>query len=101
MKHGVVFIAVAVVANAAFATAARPSIVNGSKWNCNYDEAKIAPYALEDPLTFLDGRKVNTAVEWRKRRAEILGIFAKEMYGLPPPAPEEVITETLEQGVTL
>ena len=101
MKHGVVFIAVAVVANAAFATAARPSIVNGSKWNCNYDEAKIAPYALEDPLTFIDGRKVNTAVEWRKRRAEILGIFAKEMYGLPPPAPEEVITETLEQGVTL
>ena len=36
MKHGVVFIAVAVVANAAFATAARPSIVNGRKRNCNY-----------------------------------------------------------------
>ena len=24
----------------------------------NYDETKVGGYALEDPLTFLDGRKV-------------------------------------------
>ena len=26
----------------------------------NYDEAKVAPYTLEDPLTFADGRKLRT-----------------------------------------
>ena len=24
----------------------------------NYDEEKVAPYTLEDPLTFADGRKL-------------------------------------------
>ena len=66
----------------------------------NYDESKVAPYALEDPLTFLDGRKV-TAENWSERRREILGIFAKEMYGAEPPAPETVVTEVREKGVTL
>ena len=41
----------------------------------NYDESKVAPYTLEDPLTFLDGRKV-TKETWAERRKEILGIFA-------------------------
>ena len=38
----------------------------------NYDEAKVAPYTLEDPLTFLDGRKV-TRETWAERRREMLG----------------------------
>ena len=42
----------------------------------NYDESKVALYTLEDPLTFLDGRKV-TKETWAERRKEILGIFAK------------------------
>lgn len=25
---------------------------------CNYDESKVAPYTLEDPLAFADGRKL-------------------------------------------
>ena len=45
----------------------------------NYDETKVAPYTLEDPLAFADGTKLKDASEWPKRRAEILGIFAKEM----------------------
>ena len=49
----------------------------------NYDESKIAPYKLEDPLVFLDGRKVSRE-EWPSRRREILNIFAKEMYGEEP-----------------
>jgi len=44
--------------------------------NPNYDEARIPPYRLEDPLTFLDGRKV-TRENWPERRREILGIFAR------------------------
>lgn len=67
----------------------------------NYDEAKVSPYTLEDPLVFADGRKVTSALEWQARRAEILDIFAREMYGQPPPAPETVVTELLEEGATL
>ena len=66
----------------------------------NYDESKIAPYTLEDPLTFLDGRKV-TKENWAERRREILGIFAKEMYGAEPPAPETVVTELADEKVTV
>ena len=64
----------------------------------NYDKAKIAPYTLEDPLRFLDGRAV-TKANWAERRREILGIFAKEMYGQPPPAPEAVVTEMFDEKV--
>ena len=59
----------------------------------NYDESKIHPYTLEDPLAFADGTKLKSPAEWPKRRAEILDIFAREMYGQPPPAPEAVVTE--------
>ena len=31
--------------------------------NANYDKSKIAPYTLEDPLTFVDGRKVKTVAD--------------------------------------
>ena len=64
----------------------------------NYDKTKIAPYTLEDPLQFLDGRKV-TAANWPERRKEILGIFAREMYGAEPPAPEAVVTELADEKV--
>ena len=67
----------------------------------NYDESKVAPYVLEDPLTFADGRKLKDATEWPARRKEILEIFAREMYGQPPPPPETVVTELVEEGDTL
>ena len=73
-------------------TAARPP---------NYDESKVAPYTLEDPLAFADGRKLTSAAEWPARRKEILEIFAREMYGQPPPPPETVVTELVEEGSTL
>jgi len=67
----------------------------------NYDESKVGPYTLEDPLTFADGRKLQDATEWPKRRAEILEIFAKEMYGREPPKPEALVCERFEKGETL
>lgn len=51
----------------------------------NYDESKVPPYTLENPLTFADGRKVQTKSDWRRRRDEILDVFSREMYGQPPP----------------
>ena len=67
----------------------------------NYDEAKVAPYTLEDPLAFADGCKLKDASEWPARRKEILDIFAREMFGAEPPAPEAVVTELREEGPTL
>ena len=63
----------------------------------NYDPAKIAPYTLEDPLTFLSGEKVTTPAQWQVRRREILDIFAREMFGQEPPKPECVVTELIEE----
>ena len=66
-------------------------------FEANYDKTKIAPFTLEDPLTFLDGRRVTTPEEWELRRREILGIFAREMYGQEPPAPEELLIDKIEE----
>lgn len=67
----------------------------------NYDESKIAPYTLEDPLEFLNGSKVRTAEDWKVRRQEILSIFAKEMYGQEPPRPEALVTELVDEKVSV
>ena len=67
----------------------------------NYDESKVAPYTLEDPLAFADGRKLASPADWPARRKEILEIFAKEMYGQPPPEPETVVTQLMEEGAIL
>ena len=68
--------------------------------DANYDESKIAPYTLEDPLRFVDGRAV-TKENWPERRREILGIFAREMYGAEPPPPAAVVTELVDEKVTV
>ena len=67
----------------------------------NYDEAKVAPYVLEDPLAFADGRKLADVSEWPERRKEILQIFEREMFGQTPPMPETVKAELVEEGSTL
>ena len=71
------------------------------KNHVNYDEADVGTYSLEDPLSFADGTKLESSAEWPKRRAEILEIFAREMYGAEPPKPEAVVAETYESGQTL
>ncbi len=65
--------------------------------DANYDKDKIQPYTLENPLAFADGRKVSSASDWSERRREILGIFAKEMYGAEPPQPETLVTELVDE----
>ena len=48
----------------------------------NYDEAKVPPYMLPDPLTMQDGRKVTTPEQWTKeRRPELLKLFEEHVYG--------------------
>lgn len=62
----------------------------------NYDESKVSPYTLPDPLTFADGTKLTSPDQWPKRRTEILSIFENQMYGLIPSPPAIMRLEVLE-----
>jgi hypothetical protein len=51
----------------------------------NYDESKVAPYTLPDPLTLANGRLVRDANTWtRQRRDELVGLYEREIYGRAP-----------------
>jgi (4-O-methyl)-D-glucuronate---lignin esterase len=51
----------------------------------NYDESKVPPYTLPDPLVMADGKRVTDAQTWRtKRRPEILRAYQAEIYGRIP-----------------
>lgn len=63
----------------------------------NYDESKIAPYTLPDPLAFANGTALDSPGQWPARRAEILALFENQMFGLIPPPPATLRLETLEE----
>lgn len=47
-----------------------------------YDESKVPPYTLPDPLVMLNGKKVSDTLTWKeKRRPEILKLFETHVYG--------------------
>ncbi|WP_461148313.1 glucuronyl esterase domain-containing protein [Spirosoma pulveris] len=50
----------------------------------NYDEAKVGTYTLPDPLVNINGKAIRTKAEWRNRRAELLKLFAENVYGQTP-----------------
>jgi hypothetical protein len=50
-----------------------------------YDEKTASPYpVLPDPLVMNNGTKVTTASQWARRRAEIVELFSREVYGRRP-----------------
>ncbi len=51
----------------------------------NYDESKVAPYTLPDPLVLSSGQPVRDARAWeRQRRPEIMRFYEKEIFGQVP-----------------
>lgn len=68
----------------------------------NYDESKSGEgeYTLEDPLTFIDGRKVTNGSEWELRRKELLELFEREVYGKLPPKPTEMVYEITSEKMS-
>jgi hypothetical protein len=56
----------------------------------NYDESKVKPYTLPDPLVLANGKPVKDADTWfKQRRPEILKLFQTEIFGrIPENAPK-------------
>lgn len=54
----------------------------------NYDESKVPQYTLPDPLVLANGKRVEDAKTWqKKRRPELLKLFEREMFGRSPGKP--------------
>ena len=85
----IVFLIVALISVCAFAA---------EKFEPNYDESKIPPYTLPDPLTLADGGKVTDAETWRKvRRPQILELFQQHVYGRAPGRPDTMRFVVVEE----
>jgi predicted neuraminidase len=51
----------------------------------NYDESKVRPYTLPDPLVMANGVPVRDPATWMKtRRPEIIRIYERDIYGRTP-----------------
>jgi hypothetical protein len=60
----------------------------------NYDEDRVAPYTLRDPLVLLVGRRVRDAVTWLQlRRPELLKLYETDIYGRVPERAPKVTWE--------
>jgi len=60
----------------------------------NYDESKVPPYTLPDPLVLASGDRVTDARTWReKRRPEIMRLFETYVYGRSPGRPQDLAFE--------
>ena len=63
----------------------------------NYDEAKVRPYTLPDPLVMRDGRRVRDAKMWNaERRREIIGMYERDIYGRIPARTPDVKWQVAE-----
>ena len=60
----------------------------------NFDESKVAPYTLPDPLVLLNGQPVRDADTWfKQRRGELIRFYENELLGrVPERAPKVVWT---------
>jgi hypothetical protein len=62
----------------------------------NYDESKVRPYTVPDPLFAKDGSRARNAAEWRAvRQPEIHRDFRDLMYGHTPDFPFQLRTEVI------
>lgn len=74
----------------------------GSTWavaqtpTTNYDESKVGAYTLPDPLIFNNGKPVRSARDWKRRRSEIVELFAANVYGHSPKAPKHISYEVFD-----
>ena len=69
----------------------------------NFDESKVRPYSLPDPLMLKNGKRVKTAKMWWKlRRPEIAEDFDREVYGRVPRNTPKVnwdVTDSIKENI--
>jgi len=64
----------------------------------NYDESKIPPYTLPDPLVTTAGQPVRTPKEWKEqRRPEIFALFESQMFGKALGKPKDMHFKVLSE----
>jgi (4-O-methyl)-D-glucuronate---lignin esterase len=57
----------------------------------NYDEAKVKPFTLPDPLVLANGKPVRDARTWKsERRPELIRLYEDEVFGRIPKAAPKV-----------
>ncbi|HLL93980.1 MAG TPA: hypothetical protein VK404_03305, partial [Spirosoma sp.] len=61
----------------------------------NYDEAKVGTYTLPDLMRTTNGKQVNSRADWAGRRAELLTLFADNVYGRTPSQTVKLRFQTL------
>ncbi len=62
----------------------------------NYDESKVPPYTLPDPLLTSSGSRITHKETWRRlRRVEILKLFETHVYGRSPGRPRTTAHKVL------
>ena len=92
-------LAMALVAAQATGWQARPeSVAQAAKQQpgFNYEESRVEPYTLPDPLAG-KGTRVTSVETWRARRAEIVDLFRANVYGRSPGRPEHVAFSVVEE----
>ena len=63
----------------------------------NYDESKVPPYTLPDPLVMASGTRVTSANMWkRQRRPELLRAYEAHIYGRVPANAPKITWEVAE-----
>ena len=64
----------------------------------NFDESKVEPYTLPDPLVLKNGQRVTSAqLWWKARRPQIVADFDNEMYGHVPANVPKVTWEVVRK----
>jgi hypothetical protein len=71
------------------------------KFEPNYDEAKVPQFSLPPILEKSGGTGEQVHADWKVRRAELLEVFAQQMYGTPPSTPFELSCTPVESGPSL
>src|SRR5690242_1844399 len=57
----------------------------------NYDETKVPPYSLPDPLQLSNGLHITTKEQWmQEQRPAMLKLFAENVYGRMPGKPGQM-----------
>src|SRR5215212_7011426 len=69
----------------------------------NYDESKVKPYTLPDPLVMVNGTRVSDAKTWTNaRRPEIIRLYEQEIFGAIPTGTPSIAWDApqIERGET-